>query len=230
MQPGRELLLNSSVKTTARPIGGFNTANTGSNGAVGPIKTGSNAQATGDGGSVSNLNTDSDTITSGKLPIPLAAIIGISIGAAILVCLIVCGGWRYRRSRLNELSETRNPSNYSGNDFGGKAELASVSVSPLPLKNEAAHILALSSGIPPVTQEKPSEMSVPPTMYRAEAPGTTNSAELYQGYRTDHQTPAWGQQSSARIEMYGQSREPRHEMQGSNLTNGTYYEMPGHRG
>ena len=218
------------METTSYTNGGYNTANSGSkNGVTGPSETAPAAKATGGGASNANKSTDATTEKKG---IPIAAIIGISVGAVILIGLIVFGGWKYRRSRLNKRTYSLNefPPSYNGNNLGGKAELASTSVSPLPPKSEIVRKPPLSPGVPPITQEKPSEMPVPPAAYRAEAPGTTNSAELHQDYRLNHQAPEWGRQGPTAIEMHGQPRDPRHEMPGANMNNGPYYEMPGHHG
>jgi len=221
------------VETTAYANGGSKTANIGSkSGVTGPLETGGGAKSTGKGGS--NNNKSADTVVVGNKGIPMAAIIGIAIGAVIIIALIGFGGWRYRRSRLNKPPKPYNPNefppNYNGNSLGGKAELASTSVSPLPFKNEVFNKPALSPGVTPITQEKPSEMAVPPAAYRAEAPGTTNSAELHHDYRPNNQAPGWGQQGPTAVEMYGRPRDPRHEMPGANMNNGPYYEMPGHHG
>ena len=118
----------------------------------------------------------------------------------------------------------------NNNNYDGKAELASTTVSPLPLKSEIVSRPPPSPGVPPITQEKPSEMAVPPAAYRAEAPGTTNAAEIHRYYSPNPQAPGWGQQGAPAVEMHGYSEDPRHEMPGANMNNGPYYEMPGHRG
>ncbi|KAH8597797.1 hypothetical protein B0O99DRAFT_66862 [Bisporella sp. PMI_857] len=231
--------ITNSVATTAYSNGGSNP--TGTSGKTPATKAGSTGTSfASETSSSSSSGNNSDTTIVGR-KLPMGAIIGGSVGAAIIIGLIIFGGWRYRRSRFNKPKP--NPANQASDfppDYNGKAELASTSVTPLPAKDFKPAPSPISPGVSPITQEKPSEMQAPPAPYHPVAPGTPNAPPPQQGYGYQQNYPqqpgphatemqaGWAGYGQA-IEMHGQPQDPRYEMSGvsSNMNQGPYYEMPG---
>ena len=168
-----------------------------------------------------------------KAKIPLAAIIGGSVGAVIVVAFILFVGWRYRRRHYKprppaELSSQPAP------DYDGKAELAGGSA------YSAANILSKSqiprkptpgSGVSPVSPIDEKETALSPLAGRTEM-DVPDSDQVPAGPTAHELHP-----EHARYEVQGQPHAPelvnapRYEVQGSNpppsanMNDGPFYEL-----
>lgn len=201
----------------------------------GATKTGSSSNSTGTGTSTGSDNGSNPTTKKKKSTVPIGAIVGGIVGGVIFIFALLAGIWLYRQNKLRAAPGALGVAGYAPHhdippSYGGKAELASTVVAPIPAPSASMRKpVPISSPVPSavsaVTQEKPGEMEsrAPPLGW--------NGAGIYHerpGSAYEMQGRSPGVQGNP-FEVQGSQRDPRHEMDGvgANLNEGPVYEMPG---